>query len=308
MRARGGSGRASAPVASCVAASCVALGLACGEAVAVDPGLDAALRVEGATFFRGELPVSTGGPAVLGAFLTQTTFRAGEQDKSFSGVVELEATGVAIALEGQRGYWVVPTGMPLPETPLAASFDAPLSFSLEAAPGPHALQVWAADLAGAFGPPLRVEFALVPRALPEGRLVVALTWDTQSDLDLHVITPELVEVYSGNVNSWQPGAGRASAPGDWRSGGLLDVDSNANCRIDGRRNENVVWAEAPPSGAYRVRVDTPSLCGAPAARWRVDVLLAGQSIAAATGSSVAASTRFAHGRGGGVLALGFDVP
>ncbi|HTV25387.1 MAG TPA: hypothetical protein VMG12_42120 [Polyangiaceae bacterium] len=308
---RGGEGaRRAWPFGPCSAlvSACAGLLFACGDAVSFDPGVDAALRVEGATFFRDGLPASGGGPAVLGAFLTQTTFRAGEQDKSFGGVVDLDATGVAIALDGQRGYWVVPTGMPLPETPMAASFDAPLSFSLDVAPGRHTLRVWASDLSGAFGDPVRVDFSLVPRALPEGRLVVALTWDTQSDLDLHVVLPDAVEVYSGNINSWQRSPGVPSTPDAWRSGGLLDFDSNADCHIDGRRNENVVWTETPASGSYLVRVDAPSLCGAPAARWRVDVLLDGESLAAATGNSFADAGRFSHGRGAGAFALGFDVP
>jgi hypothetical protein len=287
---------------------CAALYLACGDGVAADPGLDAPFRVDGGSFFRGDTPLARGGPRVLGAFLTQTMFRVGEQDKSFSGVVEAGATGVAVALDDRPGYWLVPTGMPLPETPDAPSFDAPLSFSLDVEPGAHTLSVWAADLAGAFGDPTRVEFTLVPRATPEGRLVVTLGWDTNSDLDLHVVLPDATEIYSGDINSYRATAGAAPDPEAWRSGGILDFDSNADCRIDGRRGENVVWTDAPPSGAYQVRVDTPSLCGTSGARWRVDVLLDGASLGAASGNSFADATRFVHGRGAGVLALGFDVP
>jgi hypothetical protein len=282
--------------------------LACADAAPNDPGLDALFRVEGGTFVRGERPASGLGPRVLGAFLTQTTFRVGEQHKSFSGNAEPTATAVSLALDEEPGFWIVPTALPLPEAPGAPSFDAPLSFSDAVAPGPHSLSLWAVDRAGGFGPPTRVDFVLVPQALPAGRLVVSLSWDTQSDLDLHLVTPDGVEVYAENVNSWQRPASGASEPDAWRVGGLLDADSNADCRIDGRRNENVIWTGPPPPGRYRVRVDTPSLCDEEAARWRVDVLLDGQSIGAAAGSSFRSATRFAHGRGAGVLALEFDVP
>ena len=42
----------------------------------------------------------------------------------------------------------------------------------------------------------------------------------------------------------------------------LDFDSNANCVIDGRRQENVIFPTgSPPPGVYTVRVDASSLCG-----------------------------------------------
>lgn len=294
-----------ATLAACALAACA---LACGESVASDPGLGAPFRVEGGVFVRGGRPAAGAGPLLLGAFSSQTTFRVGQQDKSFSGNAEPSATAVAVALDDTPGYWSVPTGLPLPEAPDAPSFDAPLSFSDQVEPGPHTLRVWAADLAGSFGAASLVEFMLVPGAVPAGRLVVSLSWDTQSDLDLHLVTPDGTEVYSENINSWQRPASGVADPDAWRSGGILDADSNADCRIDGRRNENVIWTAQPPSGRYAVRVDTPSLCGEQAARWRVDVLLDGQSVGAASGSSFGTATRLAHGRGAGVSALEFDVP
>jgi hypothetical protein len=281
---------------------------ACENTVENELGLDAPFRVAGGQYFREPMPAPSGGPAVLGAFLTQTRFRVGEQSKSFSGVVAPQATAVAIALDDATGYWVVPTGMPLAETPDAPSFDAPLAFSAAVLPGAHTLQVSAVDLAGAFGEAARVQFELSARPLPAGELVVALSWDTPSDLDLHLITPDGTEVHSGNPNSWRSTAGGSPDPEAWRNGGILDFDSNADCRIDGRQAENVVWTTLPPSGDYAVRVDTPSLCGQAGARWRVDVVFGGAALGAATGSSFATDTRFTHGVGGGVLALRFAVP
>lgn len=281
--------------------------LACGG-VPSDVGLDALLRVEGGSFVRGAPPREGGGPNVLGTFLTQTTLRVRQQNKSFTGVLEPGASAAAIALDGDIGYWQVVAGFPLPETPDAPSFAAPLSFASELAPGPHTLRVWAADDEGVFGLPAVAAFELTPPLRPEGALVVSLSWNTESDSDLHLVTPDGTEVYKGNANSWQRAAGGPLVDDGWQSGGLLDFDSNAECRIDGRRAENIIWSAPPPAGRYRARVDTFSLCGNASARWRLEVWRDGQRLAAAEGMSLDAATRFSHGRGAGVLAVEFDVP
>ncbi|HEU4405526.1 MAG TPA: hypothetical protein VFS43_09570 [Polyangiaceae bacterium] len=288
----------------------VALALApgCGGGVSADPGADALLRVEGASFARGAPPEAGEGPAVEAAFLTQTTFRAGFQGKSFSGQLAPGATAVAIALEGDRGYWLLPAGPAEPEAPDSPSFAVSLSFSADVAPGPNALVTWAVDAAGRFGPPSRSALTIANAPAPEGALVVSLYWDADSDLDLHVVTPEGVEIYKGNVNSWQRPAGSPPDPDAWRAGGVLDADSNAQCRIDGRRAEHVVWRAEPPRGRYVVRVDAFSLCAEPLARWGVEARFGGERVAGASGTSTPAATRFEHGRGAGVLALEFDLP
>jgi len=90
--------------------------------------------------------------------------------------------------------------------------------------------------------------------------------------------------------------------------GLLDFDSNANCVIDGRRQENVIWRDPPAAGRYLVRVDTFSMCGQPAARWTVEATRDGAVVSRATGVGTDADTRFSHQAGAGVLALEIDVP
>src|SRR5207302_8587945 len=106
----------------------------------------------------------------------------------------------------------------------------------------------------------------------------ALQWDTESDLDLHVIEPDGTIVWFGH-----PVAGDA----------LLDVDSNDHCNIDGRREENVVWRDpaTPAHGTYVVLVDTFSLCGQSTAHWRADVLTGATAQAHAEGTVVDSDTR-----------------
>ncbi|MGE0705700.1 MAG: YfaP family protein [Vicinamibacterales bacterium] len=80
-----------------------------------------------------------------------------------------------------------------------------------------------------------------------GDVQVTLSWDTDADVDLHVVAPNGAEVYYAN-----PAA----------AGGELDLDSNAGCSIDGVRNENVTWPTGQaPAGTYTVRVDYWSSCG-----------------------------------------------
>jgi len=169
--------------------------------------------------------------------------------------------------------------------------------------------VRAVDASGHFGEPNVQTIAITPAPMPKGRLVVSLFWDTESDLDLHVVDPDGVEVFNRNINSWQPPPpGKPVDPTAYQDGGTLDFDSNAACVIDGRRLEDVVWAGAPPSGHYLVRVDTMSLCGEVEANWTVEVRLDDAVIARAHGKSLEVDTTYSHDRGAGVLAVEFDVP
>lgn len=89
-----------------------------------------------------------------------------------------------------------------------------------------------------------------------GDIQVTATWDTNADVDLHVVDPSGHEIY------W---AVRESP-----SGGQLDLDSNAACAGDNVRNENITWATGTaPHGTYTVRLDYWSNCSASATRYTV---------------------------------------
>lgn len=290
-----------------------ALGLAlCAAAAACsgqqrDPGADAALSVRAGTFVRGSLPRDDGGPEVASAFLGQTLFPVEHQNKTFSGSLGASGTAVTIALRGDVGYWIVPAGAPLVEAPTLPSFDAPLSFGAGAAAGPHELLVAAVDGAGRFGAPRSVAFTLTSHELDPGRLLFSLYWDRPSDLDLHVVLPDGTEVYKDERNSWEPSREDAGDPDAFKSGGILDLDSNAQCHIDGHDNENVRFEREPPHGTYLVRVDTFSLCDETSARWSVEARYHGERVALASGQSTSADTRAAHGKGAGLIAFELQV-
>ncbi len=99
-----------------------------------------------------------------------------------------------------------------------------------------------------------------------GDLQFALNWDTETDVDLHVIDPSGEAIFWGNPIG--------------ASGGTLDLDSNAGCAIDGVQNENAIWAaDEAPSGSYRVGVNLWSACGSTSqTSWRLTILERGEPV------------------------------
>ena len=103
----------------------------------------------------------------------------------------------------------------------------------------------ATGASGLIGPAARHGFDLLE--VGTGDVQVTLTWDADSDVDIHVVEPGGDEVFWGDPVS--------------ENGGVLDLDSNAGC-IDGVRNENVSWpAGMAPRGTYSVRVNYWDSCG-----------------------------------------------
>lgn len=287
-----------------IAPSLMALGC---EGVAVDPGADALLRVGAAQFVPGGMPGASGGPAITAVANPLNTARPGEVARPLGGSLAPGATAVLVELVGDRGHWLKVAGAPAVETPQQPTFALQLAFAHRLRSDPVELRLAAVDAAGRVGPPQTVSLRLDAERRPAGALVVALRWDRDADLDLRVIGPDGVEIFARN-----PSAAGDTTPGlpptaeQIRTAGRLDRDSNARCVIDGVRREHVIWAQAPPVGRYTVRVDTPSLCGQPAARWQVDVFRDDQVIASAQGVSGPTDTRFEHGLEAGVLALEFE--
>ena len=107
---------------------------------------------------------------------------------------------------------------------------------------------------GSVGPVSRLNFDVIQ--VGTGDVQVTLAWDSDSDVDLHVIDPSGQEVYWANR--------------DVPSGGNLDLDSNAGCSLDNVRNENIVWPVGQaPQGTYTVRVDYWSSCSVEATDYTV---------------------------------------
>jgi hypothetical protein len=283
---------------------------ACGG-VANDTGLEALVRVSGGQFYRGAIDKlgNASAPAVVDVLNSQTVISPGLENKQISGRLDPGSTAVAIGFSGDVGYWILPANVPDADSPTQPTFHASLSFAPTLPAKSYDLIVRAAASPMTFGPPAHVALDVQQTLPPTGALVISLWWDTESDLDLHVVDAFGDEIWAGNINSYDPYAATPTTDaGAWNEGGILDFDSNAGCVIDGRCNENVVWSVGPPPGNYVARVDTFSLCGNSAARWTVEAFLNGTSLGRAEGEAVPSSQRFTKGKGGGLAALSFAIP
>ncbi len=287
----------------------ILVSVACSKTRA-DVGVDALLHVDNAQFYREPIPEGGGdGPKVISSTATGRT-TAGRSEQSCTGELASSATAVAVGLVGDIGYWIVPAKIPLASAPTLPTFSLVFAVSERLLPGPHELEFHAVDGQGHFGPAELRPIEVQAPTRPAGRLVISLTWENEADLDLHVVLPSGVEIFKRNRTEYQrpPASAGPILPDAPTDGGVLDRDSNANCVFDGQQAEDVVWAEAPPSGHYIVRVDTFSLCGVPSAPWRLEAVLDGVRIGAAQGTGTDYDLRFEHNRGGGLLALELDVP
>jgi hypothetical protein len=173
----------------------------------------------------------------------------------------------------------------------------------------------AIDADGGLGPPLEVGLILLGPA-PPGPLVISLSWDTEADLDLHVVEPNGTEIWRNHQSDYQTSEGQPQNPLQLNNfvkarNAYLDFDSNAQCVIDGRRLENVIWGPDAgiQHGTYTVRVDTFGMCGQSYAYWQAGAFVDGGQIAGAVGESLKSDEAyFQHGAGAGVTAFTFQVP
>ncbi len=278
-------------------------------------GQTAFMRVENAQFVAGEIDTSIHDelPEIHSVATQNNQLVPGVSGKSISGTVGPGATGVWLGLLGDSGYWVIPVKDVDQNAPGDFTFSCTTSFSpltATADGGGITLAVRATDKSGHVGPAV-LQPMTMEAVRPDGSLVISLDWDTQADLDLHVVLPSadggVNEIWSRKPTGLSVGTQGASND-DAMAAGYLDLDSNSQCVIDGRRVENVIFPTSAPDGQYIVRVDAFSLCGEVAARWRVQVFTQGSlsPILQAFGQSTGTDTRFPHGQGAGVQALVFD--
>jgi len=306
---------------------------ACSDASS-DPGLNALFRLSGTgvQYVPGGLGTEPAAdtPTVLAPNLSTNIVFPGASDRPLSGSA-LGSTAVLIGLEGDIGHWIAPTGLPDTEVEGAFDFQARFSMSplLPLDPPDRMIVFRAVDAEGQVGPPLSQPIKVKVLASPLGisldglPLVITLQWDTEADLDLKVRIPNAANPMVP-IDVWTkhrvalPTPGPADPPytdDQVAKVGQLDYDSNANCVIDGLRQEDVAFQEASPSpkaapsGTYEVRVDATSLCGQPTARWHAYAIANGTDLLGeAYGQALDIDTQGSHGPATGTLAFSFMVP
>lgn len=197
----------------------------------------------------GAAPAPGGGPTI-GATGNQTVINGGTQTVTVTGDAPFDRIyvfvgGKTLGIVGEgtggiEGYYEI--RLPSPQTTAVVLLTFPQEIPLTE----FDLRFAVVSPSGAVGP--SAGLATTVTSVGTGDLQVTLTWDVDSDVDLHVVSPGGEEVFYGQ---------RQVA-----SGGELDLDSNAGCRIDGVRNENITWPVGrAPRGVYTVRVDYWNSCG-----------------------------------------------
>jgi hypothetical protein len=140
----------------------------------------------------------------------------------------------------------------------------------------------------------------------QGPVQVTLRWNTDEDVDLHLLEPvpggAPCDVFYGNAQGSLCGAR-----------GALDLDSNASCNIDGVGIENIVYdpVAGAPSGVYTVLVDHYANCS-PATTWvayEVEVRVGG-TISGSCGAFLSGGPGWNNGGGAnsGTPVMTFVVP
>jgi hypothetical protein len=249
-------------------------------------------------------PLGAGEPDGPVAQVTETTTVVNGGSIRETVTAEQEFTVVRVALE----ELVLPTATAEGETPVPTSTGAPargyhevrlrqpsttvdlVVTVAQALPGQVFLLYWAvADAAGKQGP--LVTQTVETLDVGTGVVQVSVSWNVDSDVDLHVVDPAGEEIYFGHPES--------------ASGGALKLDSNADCDIDGKRNESITWEGDAPLGTYTVRVSLYDACGVSPSNYVVTVRVAGQPARTYVGTLEGEGD--AGGGGAGVEVATFEV-
>lgn len=233
---------------------------------------DAWLQIPGARFVDAQWPTPTDGPVVTAIESPNNTVRPGQRGKTVAGRTDGRAFALAIGLDGDRGYWIVPVGLQSVLYPGEIEFQTGADFSAQLPPGAHTLRLEARDSDGRYGPASALDLTVASR-VTDAVLVVSLDWDQDADFDLWVDLPDGSRLSERGLRD---GSGQVLSI-DPATGPVLDADSNARCQIDGRRAENALW-QSPLPGHYVVRVETWSLCGQSRASYSITVRLRGTTL------------------------------
>jgi hypothetical protein len=239
-----------------------------------------------ASFHEGRLPVDDARetPAIVYATGVGSLLTLGQGNVPYNGLATTDAFSVGLALDGVgSGHWVVPVDGPDVTQEGQLLFDFALEVTPDVPYGLQSLDFVAIDGRGEGGPRYRTTLCLLPEvaagsfwacdpAVTPQSAVIWLTWDTEVDLDLVVVTPD-----GKVVQSKTPSTAIATGPIEATvvadpSTGTLTRDSNADCDIDGIHLESLVFPGEPPPGEYQVFARLHQACGQPAVHWRAEVL------------------------------------
>lgn len=264
------------------------LSLAACSGETVTLGLEEPLRISSADyetqFHEGDLPgrppltadeinsgVVPATPNVSGVSLANASIPPREPGRVFSGLASPNSVAIGVRLAGLgSGYWVLPTRGADAVNDGALEWKFTAAFGADLPAGKRQLLLAGLDAQGRSGNQLGLTLCLQPEIPDNGNacdpskappaFVVSLGWDAAVDLDLRVITPTGKIVDSKHPTTADPDADGKLDP-TAEGVGFIDHDSFADCAADGRRRENLVFQDSPPSGTYLVYANLYDACG-----------------------------------------------
>lgn len=246
------------------------------------------LSERAATFNEGTPPIGGAGP-ILSASLPQLVLKGGAAHVTFTADTPFER--LVVSVQGREGYF----DLLLDEPTTSATV---LIVYAQTVGAPTFTMHYAGVSGGALGPYQAGVTSYLGNGT--GDVQVNVTWNTEADVDLYVVDPFGEEYFYAH----RGGSGiRFGDEGPVTfvptSGGHLDIDSNAGCGSDGPRAENIFWPDGvqPPEGAYVVRVNYWSACGAEATDFVVTIRAKGMVPQTYTGRFTGAGVGGASGAG-----------
>lgn len=253
----------------------VAFAVACVDSARAPTALGEPIRVENGQFHEGAQPQGTDGPAVITYDSSNNLVPQGALNRKLTGDVKKGASAIAIRFADiGSGYWIVPVGVPDPQTDGDLTYEIDYDLDRLAPIGDHTLRLSAVDLDGHWGPVQELPITIASR-IPQGQVVITLEWDTDVDLDLELVAPwgKTLDAKHPSTAPTAPDSGiDPTTPGV----GELDHDSNGNCVIDGLREESAVFSAPPFPGLYHVYANLFDACGRDSARFTLTVRVDGE--------------------------------
>lgn len=193
--------------------------------------------IDNATFVNSGFPTSSpsGAPVISSVFGNGSVLEGGSNPISITTGSTIKE--VLVGVQGKNGYYKVPSSALKSTTQTYLTF---LLFSQNFEMDNFIILIAIVDNAGLISEQQTINVSRIVAGT--GKLQVSVSWNQPNDLDLHLVEPNLTDINWDNDQS--------------TNGGLLDVDSNAACYIDGINNENVTYSAnaVVEKGKYMVRI------------------------------------------------------
>ena len=209
-----------------------------------EPSPGDAIGVSDGEFQAGDAPAPSGAealPAIARVTAASAVTNGGTAILHVELTAPVESPRFVVQRPGDSGFHTV---VGIPGVALN-TYEISVQIAADAADEVIVVRVALTDAAGNVGAYSDVELQLVSSGI--GDVKITLSYDRVHDLDLHVFEP------NGEELSYQNSASS--------TGGVLDLDSGANCVAGGTNSENVFWPSGDaPSGEYRITVHNYEHC------------------------------------------------